>query len=65
MRGVENLFVANDSLNPDALGVNPHMTIMALAFRAAEAALSRSAQERARSLQETETEASVVGTRPR
>ncbi|WP_085035780.1 FAD-dependent oxidoreductase [Ensifer aridi] len=49
VRGVENLFVADGSLIPEAPGVNPQMTIMALAFRAAEAALSHSAQERARS----------------
>ncbi|WP_409190552.1 GMC family oxidoreductase N-terminal domain-containing protein [Bradyrhizobium sp. RDM4] len=49
VRGVENLFVADGSLIPEAPGVNPQMTIMALAFRVAEAALYRSAQERARS----------------
>ncbi|WEX91693.1 GMC family oxidoreductase (plasmid) [Sinorhizobium garamanticum] len=49
VRGVENLFVADGSLIPEAPGVNPQMTIMALAFRVAEAALSHSAQERARS----------------
>ncbi|WP_338112383.1 GMC family oxidoreductase [Rhizobium gallicum] len=48
-RGVENLFVADGSLIPEAPGVNPQMTIMALAFRAADAALSHSVQERARS----------------
>ncbi|MHC1950827.1 GMC family oxidoreductase [Bradyrhizobium sp. UFLA06-06] len=49
VRGVENLFVADGSLIPEAPGVNPQMTIMALAFRVAEAALCHSAQERARS----------------
>ncbi|WP_026187599.1 GMC family oxidoreductase N-terminal domain-containing protein [Ensifer sp. BR816] len=49
VRGIENLFVADGSLIPEAPGINPQMTIMALAFRAAEAALSHSAQERARS----------------
>jgi len=49
VRGVENLFVADGSLIPEAPGVNPQMTIMALAFRVAEAALSHSAQVRARS----------------
>ncbi|TCU31321.1 GMC family oxidoreductase N-terminal domain-containing protein [Rhizobium azibense] len=49
VRGVENLFVADGSLIPEAPGVNPQMTIMALAFRAAEAALSHSAREHARS----------------
>ncbi|UVK48303.1 GMC family oxidoreductase (plasmid) [Mesorhizobium sp. AR07] len=49
VRGLENLFVADGSLIPEAPGVNPQLTIMALAFRAAEAALSHSAQERARS----------------
>ncbi|AMA60024.1 FAD-dependent oxidoreductase [Bradyrhizobium sp. CCGE-LA001] len=48
VRGVENLFVADGSLIPDAPGVNPQMTIMALAFRVAEAALCHSAQEHAR-----------------
>lgn len=49
VRGVENLFVADGSLIPEAPGVNPQMTIMALAFRVAEAALCHSAQDRARS----------------
>jgi len=49
VRGIENLFVADASLIPEAPGVNPQMTIMALAFRVAEAALSRSSGERARS----------------
>ncbi|WP_439366061.1 FAD-dependent oxidoreductase [Bradyrhizobium sp. DASA03005] len=49
VRGVENLFVADASLIPEAPGVNPQMTIMALAFRVAEAALSHSTEERARS----------------
>ncbi|MCK1719875.1 GMC family oxidoreductase [Bradyrhizobium sp. 141] len=49
VRGLENLFVADGSLIPEAPGVNPQMTIMALAFRVAEAALHHSAQERARS----------------
>ncbi|CCM80199.1 FAD-dependent oxidoreductase [Rhizobium mesoamericanum] len=49
VRGVENLFVADGSLIPEAPGVNPQMTIMALAFRVAEAALSHSVKERAQS----------------
>ncbi|MER8511271.1 GMC family oxidoreductase [Mesorhizobium sp. M0894] len=49
VRGVENLFVADGSLIPEAPGVNPQMTIMALAFRVAEAALCHSAQQRVRS----------------
>ncbi|PDT44814.1 oxidoreductase [Sinorhizobium fredii] len=49
VRGVENLFVADGSVIPEAPGVNPQMTIMALAFRIAEAALSHSSRERARS----------------
>ena len=49
VRGVENLFVADGSLIPEAPGVNPQMTIMAQAFRVAEAALSHSVQERTRS----------------
>ncbi|WP_352995535.1 GMC oxidoreductase [Mesorhizobium sp. M0904] len=49
MRGVENLLVANGSLIPEAPGVNPQMTVMVLAFRASEAAIGHSAQERARS----------------
>ncbi|MCA1510370.1 GMC family oxidoreductase [Bradyrhizobium sp. NBAIM01] len=48
VRGVENLFVADASLIPEAPGVNPQMTIMALAFRVAEAALCHSTRERAR-----------------
>ena len=47
LRGVENLFVADGSLIPEAPGVNPQMTIMALAFRTAEAALANSALSRA------------------
>ncbi|WP_439406525.1 GMC family oxidoreductase N-terminal domain-containing protein [Bradyrhizobium sp. DASA03076] len=47
VRGIENLFIADGSLIPEAPGVNPQMTIMALAFRAAEAALCHSARERA------------------
>ncbi|MVT78790.1 FAD-dependent oxidoreductase [Bradyrhizobium cajani] len=49
VRGIENLFVADGSLIPEAPGVNPQMTSMALAFRVAEAALCHSPRERARS----------------
>lgn len=41
IRGIENLTVADASLIPEAPGVNPQGTIMALAFRAAEAWLAR------------------------
>ncbi len=47
VRGIDNLFVADGSLIPEAPGVNPQMTIMALAFRAAEAALAHSGKARA------------------
>ncbi|MBB4200767.1 oxidoreductase [Rhodoblastus sphagnicola] len=46
VRGIENLFVADGSLIPEAPGVNPQMTIMALAFRVAEAALALSGRAR-------------------
>jgi choline dehydrogenase-like flavoprotein len=39
MRGVENLYLADASIIPDAPGVNPQATIMALANRVAEHAL--------------------------
>jgi choline dehydrogenase-like flavoprotein len=42
----ENLVVADASLIPEAPGVNPQATIMALAFRAAEAYLAGAAKNR-------------------
>ncbi|MCP5433768.1 MAG: GMC family oxidoreductase [Alphaproteobacteria bacterium] len=51
--GTDNLVVADASLIPDAPGCNPQGTVMALAFRAAEAALAMSDREgRARALGE-------------
>jgi choline dehydrogenase-like flavoprotein len=43
VHGFDNLVVADGSLIPEAPGANPQATIMALAFRAAEAALAPSA----------------------
>jgi choline dehydrogenase-like flavoprotein len=48
MRGVENLVIADASQIPEATGVNPQGTVMALAFRATEAWLAGSPQERQR-----------------
>lgn len=48
VRGLENLFVADASLIPEAPGANPQITIMALAFRVAEAALGQSTREHRR-----------------
>ena len=42
VRGFENLIVADASQIPKAPGVNPQATVMALAYRAAEAFLNRS-----------------------
>lgn len=53
VRGVENLFVADGSSIPEAPGVNPQMTIMALAFRAAEAAIADAAKVRAAAARES------------
>ena len=44
VRGVENLVIADASQIPEAPGVNPQATVMALAYRAAEAFLARSAR---------------------
>ena len=46
LRGLENLILADASQIPEAPGVNPQATVMALAFRAAEAYLAQ--PERAR-----------------
>lgn len=46
VKGIDNLFVADGSSIPEAPGVNPQLTIMALAFRAAGAALAQSAKAR-------------------
>jgi choline dehydrogenase-like flavoprotein len=48
VRAVENLFVADGSSIPEAPGVNPQATIMAIAFRAAEAALAAADAQRRR-----------------
>ena len=45
VRGVENLTLADASQIPEAPGVNPQGTVMAMAYRAAEAFLSRSGRE--------------------
>ena len=47
VKGIENLIVADGSSIPEAPGVNPQMTIMALAFRAAEATLAATMKSRA------------------
>jgi choline dehydrogenase-like flavoprotein len=47
VRGVENLILADASQIPEAPGVNPQATIMALALRAAEAALANGARANA------------------
>lgn len=49
VHGFENLLVADGSLIPEAPGANPQATIMALAFRAAEAALSSRTDGRSQS----------------
>jgi len=36
VHGIERLYVADGSAVPTSLGVNPQMTIMAMALRAAE-----------------------------
>lgn len=46
VRGIENLFVADGSSIPEAPGVNPQMTIMAMAYRVAQAAISSSNKSR-------------------
>lgn len=51
VRGVSNLIVADGSQIPEAPGVNPQMMIMALAFRAAEAALAHSRRDRTKAAQ--------------
>jgi choline dehydrogenase-like flavoprotein len=48
VHGFANLFVADASQIPEAPGVNPQLTIMALALRNAEMFLSQTTQERAR-----------------
>jgi len=48
VRRAENLFIADGSAIPEAPGVNPQATIMAMSFRAAEAALGISPSETAR-----------------
>ena len=48
VRGFENLIIADGSAIPEAPGVNPQATIMAMAFRAAEAALANSGAESCR-----------------
>jgi choline dehydrogenase-like flavoprotein len=45
VRGFENLYAADASLIPEAPGVNPQATVMALAFRIAEAFLARRGKE--------------------
>ncbi len=42
VKGIENLIIADGSAIPEAPGVNPQHTIMAMAFRAAHAALASS-----------------------
>ena len=46
VRGVENVIVADASQIPEAPGVNPQGTVMALAYRAAEAFVARGEQTR-------------------
>jgi choline dehydrogenase-like flavoprotein len=46
MRGIENLILADASQIPEPPGVNPQGTVMALAFRAAEAVLAGSVRDR-------------------
>jgi choline dehydrogenase-like flavoprotein len=46
LHGVENLVIADGSQIPEAPGVNPQATIMALAFRAAERAMSSAGDAR-------------------
>lgn len=45
VRGAENVTLADASQIPEAPGVNPQGTVMALAYRAAEAFLTRSGRE--------------------
>lgn len=48
LRGLENLWVADASQIPEAPGVNPQLTVMALALRSADAYLAHSHSEFAR-----------------
>lgn len=52
LRGVENLVLADGSQIPEAPGVNPQATIMALAFRAAERAIAPAGEARRRAFSE-------------
>ena len=48
VHGLENLFNVDGSQIPEAPGVNPQGTIMAIAFRNAEAFLAESDRDRSR-----------------
>jgi choline dehydrogenase-like flavoprotein len=48
IRGLSNVLIADASQIPDAPGVNPQATVMALAYRAGEAWLAMNERERAR-----------------
>jgi choline dehydrogenase-like flavoprotein len=51
VRGVQGLYIADGSVIPSALGVNPQLTIMALATRLADRLLARTSHEEQETLQ--------------